>query len=207
MMRTRAKICGITRIDDAVASVRAGADAIGLVFDPRSPRYVKPEIAADIVSSLPPFVTAVVLFVDADPAVVRETLRRVKPHLIQFHGSETPEQCRSYEFPYVKAIRMEEGVDLAAQARAYADAGALLLDTHVPSLAGGSGKTFDWTRVPRDLAKSIILAGGLTPDNVAEAVRTVRPYAVDVSSGVEKAKGIKDHDKVNAFLRALKETM
>lgn len=204
-MRTRVKICGITRLEDAAAAARAGADAIGLVFDPHSPRYVAPERAADIARSVPPFVTVVGLFVNAEPARIRETLSRVRIALLQFHGSETPEQCRLYDFPYLRAVRMQEGVDLHAQARAYVDAAGLLLDTHEPSVAGGSGRRFDWSRVPRDVAKPIILAGGLTPENVAEAARAVRPYAVDVSSGVEKAKGIKDADKIAAFVRAVRE--
>jgi phosphoribosylanthranilate isomerase len=207
MNRTRAKICGITRVEDAAAAVRAGADAIGLVFDSRSPRYVTIEKAAEIVAALPPFVAAVALFVDAEPAAVRTVLSRVQVHLLQFHGTETPEQCRLYDLPYIKAIRMESGVDLPALANSYTTASALLLDTHVPNLAGGTGQTFDWARIPRDLSRPIVLAGGLTPENVAQAVRAVRPYAVDVSSGVEKTKGVKDHDKVNAFVRALKETM
>lgn len=204
-MRTRVKICGITRLEDAAAAARAGADAIGLVFDPRSPRHVALEQAAAIARSMAPFVTVVGLFVNAEPARIRETLSRVPIALLQFHGSESPEQCRLYDLPYMRAVRMQEGVDLRAQARAYADAAGLLLDTHEPSVAGGSGRRFDWTRVPHDVAKPVILAGGLTPENVGEAVRAVRPYAVDVSSGVEKAKGIKDADKVISFIRAVQE--
>jgi phosphoribosylanthranilate isomerase len=204
-VRTRVKICGITRLEDAAAAVRAGADAIGLVFDPQSPRFVALEPAAAIARAVGPFVTVVGLFVNAEPARIRETLSHVRIALLQFHGSETPEQCRLYNSPYIRAVRMQEGVDLHAQARAYADAAGLLLDTHEPSVAGGSGRTFDWKRVPRDLAKPIVLAGGLTPGNVGEAIRAARPYAVDVSSGVEKAKGIKDADKIAAFIRAVQE--
>ncbi|HKQ31291.1 MAG TPA: phosphoribosylanthranilate isomerase [Burkholderiales bacterium] len=201
-MRTRVKICGITRVDDAAAAVRAGADAIGLVFDRRSPRFVVPEQAAAIVQSLAPFVTAVGLFVNAEPWFVREALQQVPVHLLQFHGDETPEQCRSYDLPYIKAIRMRENVDLHERSRVYGDAAALLLDTFDPDVAGGSGKRFDWTRVPTDLPRPIVLAGGLTADTVAEAIRSVRPYAVDVSSGVEASKGIKDAKKVEAFISA-----
>lgn len=204
-MRTRVKICGITRLEDALAAVRAGADAIGLVFDPASPRCVVLDQARAIVSSLPPFITAVGLFVDAAPARVREVLNGVRLDLLQFHGTETPEQCRQYARPYVKAIRMHPDIDLYAEARRYADAAALLLDSFVAEVAGGSGRTFDWARVPRDLGRPLILAGGLTPENVGEAIRRVRPYAVDVSSGVERSKGVKDPDKIAAFLKAVRD--
>lgn len=204
LMRTRVKICGITRVEDAVAAVRAGADAIGLVFDSKSPRYVTLERAADIARAVDPFVTVVGLFVDAGPDRIREVLGRVRITLLQFHGSETPDQCRLFNIPYVKAVRMQDGIDLHAQAHAFGDAAGLLLDAFVPHIAGGSGQAFDWTRVPHDLARPVILAGGLTPANVGEAVRTLRPYAVDVSSGVETSKGIKDADKINAFIRAAK---
>jgi len=205
MSRTRVKICGITRLEDAAASVRAGADAIGLVFDPQSPRYVLPEQAADIARNVGPFVTVVALFVNAETARVREIIGRVRVALLQFHGSETPEQCRVFNLPYIKAVRMHDGVDLHAAARDYGDAAGLLLDAFVPHVPGGSGQRFDWTRVPRDLAKPVIVAGGLNPENVAEAVRSVRPYAVDVSSGVEAAKGIKDAGRIDAFVRAVKD--
>ncbi len=202
-MRTRIKICGITRVEDATAAVRAGADAIGLVFAPGTPRYVELEQAAMIARSVEPFVTVVGLVVDAEPARVREILGRVRIALLQFHGSETPDQCRLYNFPYIKAVRMQKDVDVNAQARAYSDAAGLLLDTFDTDVAGGSGRTFDWSRIPRDVAKPIILAGGLTAENVAEAVRAVHPYAVDVSSGVEKTKGVKDAAKIDAFVQAV----
>jgi phosphoribosylanthranilate isomerase len=206
-LRTRIKICGVTRVDDAAAAVRAGADAIGLVFDRRSPRFIAPEQASLIVRSLGPFVTTVALFVNAEPWFAREVLQRVPVHLLQFHGDETPEQCRSYDLPYIKAIRMRENLDLHERSRTYLDAAALLLDTYDPDVAGGSGKRFDWTRVPADLPRPIVLAGGLTPDTVAEAIRTVRPYAVDVSSGVEVSKGVKDVNKIEAFVRAVRDTV
>ena len=202
-MRTRIKICGITRVEDATAAVRAGADAIGLVFAPGTPRYVELEQAAMIARSVEPFVTVVGLVVDAEPARVREILGRVRIALLQFHSSETPDQCRLYNFPYIKAVRMQKDVDVNAQARAYSDAAGLLLDTFDTDVAGGSGRTFDWSRIPRDVAKPIILAGGLTAENVAEAVRAVHPYAVDVSSGVEKTKGVKDAAKIDAFVQAV----
>lgn len=204
-MRTRVKICGITRLEDAIAAVRAGADAIGLVFDSRSPRFVSIAQAAAIARAVGPFVTVVGLFVNAESPQVREILGQVRIALLQFHGSETPDQCRLYRLPYIKAVRMQDGVDLHAQVRTYDDALGLLLDTYDPKTAGGTGHTFDWARVPRDLDKPVILAGGLNPGNVVAAVRTVRPYAVDVSSGVEQAKGIKDAGKINAFIRAVSE--
>lgn len=202
-MRTRVKICGITRIEDATAAARAGADAIGLVFEPKSPRYIKPDQAQAIVRALPPFVTVVGLFVNAAPDTVETVLNRVPLDLLQFHGNETPEQCRRYHRPYIKAIHMQPDVNLHEQARRYADAEGLLLDT-AANVAGGSGQTFDWSLVPTDLGKPVILAGGLTPENVAEAVRKVRPFAVDVSSGVEQAKGIKDAQKISTFIQAVR---
>jgi phosphoribosylanthranilate isomerase len=185
--------------------VRAGADAIGLVFDPNSPRFIAPEKAAVIARSVAPFVTVVALFVDANPEQVRDVLLRVHVHLLQFHGHESPEQCRLYDLPYIKAVRMRENVDLHQQAQTYAGAAGLLLDTFDADVAGGSGKRFDWTRVPQNLSRPVILAGGLTADVVGDAVRSVRPYAVDVSSGVEMTKGIKDPSKIEAFIRAVRE--
>ena len=203
-MRTRVKICGITRIEDAQAAVRAGADAIGLVFDDRGPRYVRLEQAEAIVRALPPFVTVVGLFVNAARGRIDEVLSRVPLDLLQFHGTETPEQCRLYQRAYIKAIAMQPDVDLHALEALYAEAQGLVLDSYSTAVAGGSGQAFDWARVPRDLKKPVILAGGLTPANVAEAVRIVRPYAVDVSSGVELSKGIKDAEKISAFIEAVR---
>ncbi|MEW6331925.1 MAG: phosphoribosylanthranilate isomerase [Pseudomonadota bacterium] len=203
-MRTRVKICGITRIEDATAAARAGADAIGLVFEPKSPRYVKPDQAQVIMRALPPFVTVVGLFVNAAPDTVETVLGRVPIDLLQFHGDETPEQCRRYHRPYIKAIHMRPDVNLPEQARRYADAEGLLLDTAVAHVAGGSGQAFDWSLIPADVGKPVILAGGLTPENVAAAVRQVRPFAVDVSSGVEQSKGIKDVAKITAFIEAVR---
>ncbi len=206
-MRTRVKICGITRIEDALAAARAGADAIGLVFEPKSPRCVKPDQALSIVRALPPFVTVVGLFVNAAPDTVETILGRVPLDLLQFHGDETPEQCRRYHRPYIKAIHMRPEVNLPEQARRYTDAEGLLLDTAAAHVAGGSGEAFDWSLVPSGLDKPVILAGGLTPENVAEAVRKVRPFAVDVSSGVEQAKGIKDAAKISAFIEAVRNAL
>lgn len=200
-MRTRVKICGITRIEDGLAAAAAGADALGLVFAAASPRCVTADQARAIVAALPPFIKVVGLFVDAPAAEVARLLGQVPLDLLQFHGRESPEDCRRHGRPYIKAVPMITDVDLPGAARRYADAAGLLLDTFSPQAAGGTGVTFDWTRVPRDLGRPVILAGGLTPENVGRAVAAVRPYAVDVSSGVESSKGIKDADKIAAFIR------
>jgi phosphoribosylanthranilate isomerase len=204
-MRTRVKICGITRIDDAVAAVNAGADAIGVVFDPDSPRAVSIETARAIVAVLPPFVSAVGLFVDAPVDTVRQITARLSLSLLQFHGAETHDYCAQFGRAYIKAVRMADNVDLRIEEKRYGDSVGLLLDAYVPGVAGGSGHTFDWARIPRNLVKPIVLAGGLTPENVATAIRQARPFAVDVSSGVEVSKGIKDPAKISAFVRAVRE--
>src|SRR3989344_401366 len=203
-MRTRVKICGITRIEDAIAAAQAGADAIGFVFDPKSPRHVHPDQALKITRALPPFITTVGLFVNPAPDSVAAVLSHVPLDLIQFHGNEKPEQCRRYHRLYIKAIHMKPDVDLREMARLYGDTAGLLLDTYVADVAGGSGQAFDWNRIPPDLGKPVILAGGLTPEDVAQAGRRVRPYAVDVSSGVEQSKGIKDVNKISAFIEAVR---
>jgi len=202
-VRTRIKICGITRPEDAAAAVYAGADAIGLVFFEKSPRHVQMDQAVDIVSGLPPFVTVVALFVDAVASLVNEVLKQTPIDLLQFHGAEDPQQCTSFGRPYIKAIPMRDGVDLHAEAKRYGSAAGLLLDSYTPGLAGGSGREFAWQRIPGDLKKPVVLAGGLTPSNVATAIRQVQPYAVDVSSGVESQPGIKDRDRINAFIKAV----
>jgi len=203
-MATAVKICGITRPEDALAAARAGAHAIGLVFYAKSPRNVTPARAAEIIRVVPPFVTTVGLFVNADAEEVRRTLAEAPVNLLQFHGEETPEFCRQFKRPYVKAVRMKAGVDLLQYAQDYHDAKALLLDNYVEGLHGGSGVAFDWSLIPRGLPLPVILSGGLTPENVAEAVRRVRPSAVDVSSGVESAKGIKDAQKIAAFIKGVR---
>ncbi len=203
VVRTRVKICGITRPQDGVGAAILGADAIGLVFYPPSPRAVTADQARAIVKALPPFVSVVALFVNAEPQAVRSVLEAVPVDLLQFHGDETPAQCRGHGRPYIKAVAMRDGLDLVETARRYGDARALLLDTYKESLAGGTGESFDWGRIPPGLARPVILAGGLRPDNVAEAVRRVRPYAVDVSGGVESSKGIKDAAKMAAFIRGV----
>lgn len=202
-MRTRVKICGITRVEDAQAAVAHGCDAIGLVFYAPSPRYVMPEIARAIAAQLPPFVQAVGLFVDAEPEYVRAVLAEVRLDLLQFHGDEAPEYCRQFGVPYMKAVRVRPETNLLQYAAAYADAKALLLDTYVSGTPGGTGQTFDWSLIPADLPKPVVLAGGLDAGNVAEAIRQARPYAVDVSGGVEREKGIKDADKIAAFMRGV----
>lgn len=202
-MRTRVKFCGITRAEDAIAAVRAGADAIGLVFYKSSPRYVTVERAAIIAREMPPFVTVVGLFVDAPEAEIVAVLDRVRIDLLQFHGDEPAEACRRYARRYIKAVRMRDNVDLKARAAHYADASGLLLDAWREGVPGGTGGTFDWARIPVDITKPLILAGGLSPDNVARAITTARPYAVDVSGGIESAPGIKDSEKMQAFMRSV----
>jgi phosphoribosylanthranilate isomerase len=202
-MRTRVKICGITNRQDARDAVDLGADAIGLVFYPASPRAVTVAQAREVVFGLPPFVTVVGLFVNAERVEIAEALAGCRIDLLQFHGQECPDYCAEHGRPYLKAVRMREGVDLVAERARYATASALLLDTYQPGVPGGTGEAFDWARVPAALAGEVILAGGLTPANVAAAVRQVQPYAVDVSGGVERAKGRKDRDKMAAFMRGV----
>jgi phosphoribosylanthranilate isomerase len=197
-MRTRIKICGITREQDAACAARSGADAIGLVFYAPSPRCVSMEKARQLATCLPPFVSVVALFVDPPAAEVRAVLERVRPHALQFHGDETAQFCESFAVPYIKAMRMSPAIDLLQCARDFAGARALLLDADVKGYGGG-GKSFDWNLIPPRLPLPIILSGGLHADNIVEAVRKVRPWAVDVSSGVEVAKGIKDEAKIAAF--------
>ncbi|HKK05606.1 MAG TPA: phosphoribosylanthranilate isomerase [Gammaproteobacteria bacterium] len=204
-MRTRIKFCGITRARDAREAVRLGADAVGLVFYPESPRAVSIAQAVEVAKTVPPFVSVVGLFVDAEAAYIREVVSAVRIDLLQFHGDERPEACAGFQRPYIKALRMREGVDVAAYARSYPEAAGLLLDAYVAGQPGGTGSRFDWERIPADLSRPLILAGGLTPDNVGEAVRRVKPYAVDVSGGVEADKGIKDPDRMAAFAEAVAE--
>lgn len=199
-MRIRVKICGITRPEDGLAAAEYGADAIGLVFYPPSPRAVSIEQAAEIVNALPPFVSVVGLFVDAGRDAITQVLQCVPLDLLQFHGNETADQCVGHGRPYIKALRMQPGVDVAVQASRYTAAQGILLDSYQPGVPGGTGQTFDWQTIPQGLSKKIILAGGLAPENVAAAIRQARPYAVDVSGGVEAAKGIKDKARMLAFI-------
>jgi phosphoribosylanthranilate isomerase len=202
-VRTRVKICGITRPEDGMAAAEAGADAIGLVFYPRSPRFVTPDQALDVVRVLPPFVTVVGLFVNEQPGMVRAMADAVGLDLLQFHGDETPDYCRQFNQPYLKALRVRPDCDLLAEAQGYREARGLLLDAWHETLPGGSGAVFDWELIPEALRAHCILAGGLNPDNVAGAIHRVRPYAVDVSSGVEADKGIKDPARIQAFMRGV----
>ena len=202
-MRTRVKICGITRVEDALEAINQGADAIGLVFYAKSPRNVSATQAAEIVSSIPAFVTVVGLFVDAEPAFIQEVLSVVNLDLLQFHGDETPSACRQYSRPYMKAIRVKSVTNLVQYAADYADAKALLLDAFAEGVPGGTGLVFDWSLIPQNLPLSIVLAGGLNAENVGLAIEQVRPYAVDVSGGVEASKGIKDVAKIAAFMRGV----
>ncbi len=197
------KICGITNSQDAKEAMRKGADALGLVFYPPSPRAVTIEQAKEIVSGLAPFVTVVGLFVNEDRDRINEVLSQVRIDLLQFHGDESPDACIGYGRPYIKAIRMRDGVDLYSELDRYATAEGLLLDTYRKGIPGGTGATFNWEQIPDDIADCIILAGGLAPENVEQAIRQVRPYAVDVSGGVEMEKGVKDHEKIAAFMRGV----
>jgi phosphoribosylanthranilate isomerase len=201
---TRVKICGITRVDDLQAAVRSGADAIGLVFYQRSPRHVSLAQARQLAAALPPFVTLVGLFVDAEAAFVREVLANVPLDLLQFHGDESAQYCAQFDKPYLKAIRVKAGVDLLQCASEFGGARGLLLDAHVEGIPGGTGSAFDWALIPGDLPLPLILSGGLDTGNVAAAIEQVRPYAVDVSSGVEANKGIKDAAKIAAFINEVK---
>ncbi|WP_460418516.1 phosphoribosylanthranilate isomerase [Pseudomonas sp. microsymbiont 2] len=204
MSYVRSKICGITRIEDALAAVESGADALGFVFYAKSPRAVDVRQARAIIEALPPFVTTVGLFVNASRCELNEILEVVSLDLLQFHGDETPADCEGYHRPWIKALRVRPGDDLEAACQRYAGARGILLDAYVPGVPGGTGESFDWSLIPQRLSKPIILAGGLSADNVAEAIRQVRPYAVDVSGGVEQAKGIKDPAKIEAFMQAVK---
>jgi phosphoribosylanthranilate isomerase len=203
-MSKRVKICGITSVTDALNAANAGADALGFVFYAKSPRYVTPEQAAEICRALPPFVTSVGLFMNADAEQVRATLDIVSLDLLQFHGSEPPEFCRSFGRPYIKALGIQGLVNFAEQADRYPDALGILVDSHALGKAGGTGQTFDWKLLPKNYSKPIILAGGLNPENIAEAVRETSVYALDLSSGVESSPGIKSKAKIDALMREVK---
>ncbi len=201
MLRTRVKICGITRPQDAIFIANIGVDAIGLVFYANSPRAVEIDQAQIIIQQLPPFVTTVGLFVNAEANFVRHVLTKVPLDVLQFHGEETPDYCNSFTKPYIKAVRMRPNTDIKQYANNYIQTQALLLDSYVKGTKGGTGITFDWQQVPTDISKPIIIAGGLTVDNVAQAITKLQPYAVDISGGVESAKGIKDAGKITAFMQ------
>ncbi len=202
MTRTRVKICGITRVEDAVAASRAGADAIGMVFYGSSPRCIDTETAVSIAAAVGPFVTTVALFVNAGKSAIDEVLDRVRPQLLQFHGDEDGDFCESFRRPYIKAIRVREDLDLGAQMRRYPRAAGFLFDAWHPDLYGGTGQSFDWSLLNNLVDVPWILAGGLNEDNVGDAIRRLAPYAVDVSGGVETSPGIKDAGRMQRFIGA-----
>jgi phosphoribosylanthranilate isomerase len=204
MSTTRIKMCGITRAEDALEAAALGVDAIGLVFYAPSPRHIEIHQARELLAVLPPFVTTVGLFVNATAEKVTTVLASVSLDLLQFHGDESPEFCNAFERPYMKAIRMREGVDLQREAIRYAHSRGLLLDAYHPALPGGTGESFDWARVPQNLPTAVVLAGGLRADNIANAINSVHPYAVDVSGGIESAKAIKDWGKMADFVAAVR---
>ncbi len=200
MERVRVKICGITSPQQAALAAALGVDAIGLVFYPASPRAVGLEQAREIARAAGPFTTVVGLFVNAEPDTIEQVLAKVPLGLLQFHGDENPAQCERYHRPYIKALRMKPGLDVASEAERHANAAGLLLDAYHPALPGGTGEVFDWDRFPVDSHTPLILAGGLTPDNVADAIAATHCYGVDVSGGVESAPGVKDAEKMRAFV-------
>jgi len=203
----RVKICGLTRVEDALAAVAAGADAIGLVFYAKSPRAVAIEKAREIAFAVGPFVTVTGLFVDADPTDVMDVLDRVPLHLLQFHGDESAAYCESFHRPYLKALRMKPDLNLEQVMNQYSSAAGILLDAYRPGIPGGTGEIFDWSRVPQESSRPIVLAGGLNPDNVMDAIKSTRIYGVDVSGGVESAPGIKDPEKIQAFIQRAKQAI
>jgi len=201
LLRTRVKICGITRLEDADFSAKLGVDALGFVFYSKSPRCISIDKARSIIQKLPAFVTTVGLFVNAESSTVRQILTKIPLDLLQFHGEEIPEYCQSFNKPYIKALRMHDNIDVAAESQRYHSASALLLDTYVKGIQGGTGISFDWQRIPTQLSKPLILAGGLTVKNVAQAITALHPYAIDVSGGVEYSKGLKDKAKITQFMK------
>jgi phosphoribosylanthranilate isomerase len=198
-VRTRIKICGMTRVEDVRAAAEAGADAVGLNFYPPSPRFLQLDQARELREAVPPFVSAVALFVNASREEIDRVIKHVRPAMLQFHGEETPEFCAQFGAPYLKVCRVKAGVDLLKYLRPFSSAAGWLLDSHVEEY-GGVGERFDWSLIPAQHGRPLILSGGLAPENVGEAVRRYRPWGVDVSSGVESAKGIKDAAKVAAFV-------
>jgi phosphoribosylanthranilate isomerase len=206
MSPVRVKVCGITRVEDALSAIRLGANAIGFVFWSKSSRYITPDSVREIVLALPPFVTTVGVYVDPTQEWVEETAVAGGLSLLQFHGDEAPEFCEQFSLPYIKAIRVREGVDLLQYTTRYRRARGLLLDTYTAGMPGGTGHVFDWKLIPQDLSLPLILSGGLNPANVLQAIKQTRPWAVDVSSGVEAAKGIKDEKKISAFMQGVRKS-
>lgn len=201
MSRTRVKICGITRLEDALTAIDAGADALGFVFYPPSPRYIEPAVAADIIRQLPPFITTVALFVNETEENIRQITELTQIDLLQFHGDETSEFCQGFNKTWIKALRVRNADQLQDDLQQFSQARAILLDSYRPGVPGGTGETFNWELIPQNSPRPIILAGGLTPENVGTAVHQVQPYGIDVSGGVEASKGIKDPVKIHAFIR------
>ncbi len=204
-MTTAVKICGITRIEDALFAAQSGAHALGFVFYAKSARNIEPARAAEIIRALPPLVTAVGLFVNAEASHIEGVLEQVPLNLLQFHGEEPPQFCNAFRVPYIKAVRVRKGMDLLQYARLYRIARGLLLDSFVTGAHGGTGTAFDWNLIPRTLPLPILLSGGLNSANVGDAIRRVRPWAVDVSSGVEATPGIKDAQKIAAFFQGVRD--
>lgn len=203
-MPIRIKICGITRPEDGLLAAQLGVDAIGLVFYPGSPRYISIEQAQAIIDALPPFITVTALFMDATPVFVRERLESLPIDLLQFHGGESPSYCEGFGRRYIKSVPMIDNADIAAYTEQFASASGFLLDAVKPGEAGGTGRSFDWNRVPENLSKPLILAGGLNATNIVEAIQRSRCYAVDVSSGVEASKGVKDAGKMRELIGLVK---
>jgi len=204
-MSTRVKICGITRIEDALTAIRLGANAIGFIFWDKSARYIDPKEARKIVMALPPFVTVVGVYVNPSSEWVEETCSIAGLNLLQFHGDELPEFCSQFPLPYIKAVRIRSGIDLLQYAAQYSSSNGLLLDSYVEGVPGGTGRTFEWSLIPENLSLPLIVSGGLDAKNVCEAIRKAKPWAVDVSSGVEITKGIKDADKIAAFMTGVRD--
>ncbi len=205
-MTVRVKICGITRVEDAITAIRCGADAIGFVFWQKSSRYLTPQLAADIAKKIPAFINTVGVYVDPDPCWVKETTEAAKLNLLQFHGNESETFCNQFSLPYIKAIRVKSDVDLLQYAHRYYTAKGLLLDSYNKNMPGGTGHVFNWDLIPQQLPLPVILSGGLNADNISLAIQRVRPWAVDVSSGVEIDKGIKDEHKISAFMQGVRES-
>ena len=205
MNKTTVKICGLTRAEDAIAAAELGAHALGFVFYPPSPRHISARRAAEIIRALPPFVTTVGLFVNANADDVTSVIDEVPLGLLQFHGDETSDYCAQFRRPYIKALRVRPGVDLLQYALQYESARGLLLDAFVAGVPGGTGESFDWNLIPANLPLPVVLSGGLNNGNVIEAIRRVRPCAVDVSSGIESSPGIKDARKMNIFFKGVRD--
>lgn len=201
---TRIKICGITREQDALKAIALGVNALGFVFYPPSTRNIELHRAAEIIEKLPPFVTTTALFVNAEPQLIHQVIAQTKIDLLQFHGDESAEFCAQFDRPFIKALRMRPEIELDHEVSAYTSARAILLDAYRKGIPGGTGESFEWQRIPSNLRSKIILAGGLTPDNIEQAILTVAPYAVDVSGGVEAMPGIKDESKLEKFVAEVK---